>query len=187
MQNTQTKIMNTPKHKNRTFQTYQKRQERENTRKHIQKKTKNKSQQQTNCKTREQKQHIVKNKRALPSLKVNRNPKTVITISRPFSMISECWINEYNWFFKGFQMVLTITARTPKIGPRVSKSPPPDQIYFQWGEWMFVPCLRALANTLTEEPRKTCKINDFGVGRLSQARQRALAGHIRPLRALWGP
>ena len=47
----------------------------------------------------------------LPSLKVDRNPKTVIAISRQFSMIFEFQINELNRFFKAFQMVLTITAR----------------------------------------------------------------------------
>ena len=63
----------------------------------------------------------------LPSLKVDRNPKTVIAISQPFSMIFEFRIDESNRVFKSFQMVLTIMARIAKIGPRSSKIPPrPD-------------------------------------------------------------
>ena len=69
----------------------------------------------------------------LPLLKVNRNPKTVIAISRSFDMIFGFWINESDRFFKGFQMVLTKTPRTPKIGPRSYKSPPPTRSTFREG------------------------------------------------------
>ena len=48
-------------------------------------------------------------------------------------MIFEFQINELNWFFKAFQMVLTMTPRISKITQGSSKSPP-DQIYFQRGE-----------------------------------------------------
>ena len=36
-------------------------------------------------------------------------------------MIFEFWINEYNKFCEGFQAIVTITAKTAKIGPRSSK------------------------------------------------------------------
>ena len=57
----------------------------------------------------------------LPSLNVDRNPKSEMAISRHFSMKIWNRIDESLSFFKAFQMVITIGPRTSKIAPRSSR------------------------------------------------------------------
>ena len=79
----------------------------------------------------------------LPSFKVERNPKTVIAISRRFSKISETCTRESNHLFKDFQMISTITPRTAKVGPRFYKSAPAQTRYAFRDGSVFIPSSRA--------------------------------------------
>ena len=69
----------------------------------------------------------------LPSLNVDRNPKSEMAISRHFSMKIWNRIDESLSFFKAFQMVITIGARTSKIAPRSSRYPPGSRSTFREG------------------------------------------------------
>ena len=55
-----------------------------------------------------------------------QNSKSEIAISQQLSMNFEFCIHESDRFVKDFQTVITITARTAKIGPRSSKKTSPD-------------------------------------------------------------
>ena len=64
---------------------------------------------------------------------VDLNPKSEMAISRQFSMNFSNRIDESNRFFKAFQMVVTIGARTSKIAPRSSRYPPGSRSTFREG------------------------------------------------------
>ena len=65
----------------------------------------------------------------LVSLKVPRNPKSEIAISRQFSMTFQFVINESDRFFKTLQIVITIAPTSAKK----EQDPPnsfPDPLHF---------------------------------------------------------